>query len=142
MTDMSQTNWTLDSRLAGDTEPVIDLPLCRLLAMRDANYPWLILVPRRPGAVEIIDLDAEDKAGLMAEITWVSEALRDVTACEKLNVAALGNMVPQLHVHIIARFRNDPAWPGPVWGKVPAKSYDDGAMQSFIGAVRAKLPPT
>jgi diadenosine tetraphosphate (Ap4A) HIT family hydrolase len=142
MTDMSQTDWMLDSRLAGDTDQVIDLPLCRLLAMRDANYPWLILVPRRAEAVEIIDLGAEDKAGLMAEITWSSEALRNVTGCEKLNVAALGNVVPQLHVHIIARFRSDAAWPGPVWGKIPAKPYDDGALQSFISAVRAKLPPT
>ena len=91
-----------------------------MLVINDANYPWLLLVPRRPDVVEVIDLDEVEQAQLMTEIARVSRALREVTQCHKLNVAALGNAVPQLHVHIIARFRNDAAWPKPVWGKVPA----------------------
>jgi diadenosine tetraphosphate (Ap4A) HIT family hydrolase len=110
-----------------------------VLIMRDANYPWIILVPRVPDAVEIIDLDAAAKAGLMAEITQGCEALKAITGCDKLNVAALGNMVPQLHVHLIARFHSDPAWPGPVWGKVPATKYPPDALREFIQAVKAGL---
>lgn len=139
MTNMSQDDWTLDPRLAADTQIVGDLPLGRLLVMRDANYPWLILVPRRVGAFEIIDLDAATRSIFMEEIAEIAAALRTVTRCDKLNVAALGNMVPQLHVHIIARFRNDAAWPGPVWGKVPAQPYDEQFLTAFAAAVREKL---
>ena len=85
-----------------------DLPLCRVLVIKDANYPWLLLVPRRPDIVEIIDLDEADQAQLMTEISRVARALKDITKCEKLNIAALGNMVPQLHVHIIARRCSEP----------------------------------
>lgn len=139
MSDMSQPIWSIDQRLAADTEPVAELDLCRVLAMRDANYPWLILVPRVAGAVEIIDLNGEAKAVLMNEITRGCAALKAVTACHKLNVAALGNMVPQLHVHLIARFRHDAAWPGPVWGKVPAAPYRPGALEDFVAAIRRAL---
>jgi diadenosine tetraphosphate (Ap4A) HIT family hydrolase len=133
------TQWTLDPRLAADTVPVGDLPLSRLLLCNDANYPWLILVPRRAGAVELIDLAANDRAQLMDEIARVSTTLRDLTACHKLNVAAIGNMVAQLHIHVIARFREDAAWPSPVWGKHPAKAYDPQQRDAFLSDLRAAL---
>jgi diadenosine tetraphosphate (Ap4A) HIT family hydrolase len=132
-------SWSLHPRLEQDTEPVGDLPLSRLLVNNDANYPWLILVPRRPGAREIIDLDEKDQAQLMIEIAHMSRALKDVTACLKLNVAAIGNVVPQLHIHIVARERDDPAWPKPVWGTVPARAYDVGERERFIAALRRKV---
>src|ERR1700678_1508511 len=115
--------WTLHPQLEHDTLTIADLPLSRLLLSRDANYPWLLLVPRRPGASEIIDLAAADQSQLMTEIDTVSRALAAVTACDKLNVAAIGNVVPQLHVHIVAWRRGDPAWPKAVWGAVPARAY-------------------
>ena len=107
--------WSLHPQLEHDTVPVGDLPLCRVLAIDDADYPWLVLVPRRVGAVEIADLGA-DAARLMDEIPLASRVLKDVTRCDKLNVAAIGNVVPQLHVHIVARWKTDPLWPKPVWG--------------------------
>lgn len=112
-------SWSIDSRLTQDGVPCGDLHLCRVLVMNNANFPWLILVPLRPHVVEIIDLDEPDQMQLMREITQASRALRTVTRCDKLNIAALGNAVPQLHVHVIARFRTDAAGPGPVWGQVP-----------------------
>ena len=97
--------WTLHPQLDRDTANLGDLPLSRVLVINDANYPWLLLVPRRPDITEVIDLDEVEQAQLMTEMTRVARALRDATACHKLNIAALGNAVPQLHVHIIARFR-------------------------------------
>jgi diadenosine tetraphosphate (Ap4A) HIT family hydrolase len=131
--------WSLHPRLEQDTEAVGDLSLSRLLVNNDANYPWLLLVPRRPGAREIIDLDERDQSQLMIEIAHISRALKDLTACHKINVAAIGNMVPQLHVHIIARQRNDPAWPKPVWGAVPARAYDVAERERFVAALRCKI---
>src|SRR4029079_17270157 len=110
-----------------------------VLAMNDANYPWLILVPRKAGVTEVIDLDEDEQARLMREVKQAARALREVTACHKLNIAALGNMVPQLHVHIIARFRNDAAWAKPVWGVAPAKAYRREALEDFMASVRAKI---
>jgi diadenosine tetraphosphate (Ap4A) HIT family hydrolase len=133
-------SWSLHPRLAADTVTVIDLPLCRVLAMRDANYPWLILVPRRPDVSEIIDLAADAQARLMEEIAQASVALKAVTDCHKLNVAALGNAVAQLHVHVMARRRDDPAWPGPVWGAAPPRPYADGELERFVAAMRQALP--
>jgi len=138
MTD-SPPSWLLHPRLEQDTEAVGDLPLSRLLVNNDANYPWLLLVPRRPGAREIIDLDDKDRAQLMIEIAHTSRALKDVSACHKLNVAAIGNVVPQLHIHIVARQHDDPAWPKPVWGTVPARAYDPAERQAFIAALRREL---
>ena len=123
------TAFALHPQLAQDTVAIGELTLCRLLLNKDANYPWLLLVPRRAGVTEIIDLDADAQAQLMAEIADVSHALRDITQCDKLNVAALGNMVPQLHVHIIARRKSDVAWPRPVWGVAPAIAYGDNEMK-------------
>jgi diadenosine tetraphosphate (Ap4A) HIT family hydrolase len=131
-------DWSLHPQLDKDTAAVGDLPLCRLLLIRDANYPWLVLVPRRADVTEIIDLDEGAQAQLMTEITRVSRALREITRCDKLNVAALGNAVPQLHVHIIARRRTDAAWPRPVWGAVPASPYNPQDMQKLIDALRRK----
>jgi diadenosine tetraphosphate (Ap4A) HIT family hydrolase len=129
----------LDSTLAADSLPVAELALSSLRLMRDANYPWLLLVPRQAGLVELIDLEAADRARLMEEIAAVSTALREATACDKLNVAALGNQVRQLHVHIIARFVSDPAWPGPVWGKMSPVPWETGPRETLIGALRARL---
>ncbi|MGE0564379.1 MAG: HIT domain-containing protein [Pseudolabrys sp.] len=132
--------WTLDPQLAGDTLAVGDLPLSRLLLNDDANYPWLILAPRRPGAVELIDLEQADRAQLMDEIAEVSAALKRLTQCHKLNVAALGNVVAQLHVHVIARFRDDAAWPSPVWGKAPRRSYAADIRERLLADLREALP--
>lgn len=135
----STTAFTLDSRLAADTVAVADLPLSALRLMNDATYPWLILVPRREGITEIVDLDPADRQQLIEEIATVSNLLRDMTRCDKLNVGALGNMVPQLHVHVIGRFNGDPAWPGPVWGKLPPRPYGEAPREGFVSALRARL---
>jgi diadenosine tetraphosphate (Ap4A) HIT family hydrolase len=134
-----ETAFGLHPQLAQDTVAVGDLALSRLLLNRDANYPRLLLVPRRAGLTEIVDLDAAARAQLMAEIAGVSATLRDITQCDKLNVAALGNLVPQLHVHIIARRKSDAAWPRPVWGVAPAIAYGDNEMETLISAVRRRL---
>lgn len=138
---MNQT-FSLHPQLAADTVPVGDLPLCRVLLSKDANYPWLILVPRRPGIVELIDLAPADRAALSAEVDAVSRALKAITECEKLNVAALGNVVPQLHVHVIGRRHSDAAWPKPVWGAAPAKVYDPAVRDGFVTALRRALGVT
>jgi diadenosine tetraphosphate (Ap4A) HIT family hydrolase len=114
---MNET-WSLHPQLAQDTVPVGDLALSRLLLANDANYPWLILVPRRAGLVEIIDLSGHHRLELMDEIADAASALKAITECEKLNVAALGNQVPQLHVHVIARRHSDAAWPKPVGARL------------------------
>ncbi len=132
---MSET-WSLHPQLDNDTVGIGDLPLSRLLLSKDATYPWLILAPRRAGAIEIIDLDHDDRARLMTEIARASEVLKGITGCGKLNVAALGNQVPQLHVHVIARRESDAAWPNPVWGAAPAREYDAAELESFIEAIR------
>jgi diadenosine tetraphosphate (Ap4A) HIT family hydrolase len=131
--------WSLHPQLAHDTETIGDLALSRLLVSNDANYPWLLLVPRRRGASEIIDLDAADQRQLMAEIAMVSQALKAVTLCDKLNVAAIGNVVPQLHVHIVARRRDDPAWPKPVWGAAPARAWNAAERERLVEAIRDKI---
>ena len=131
--------WSLHSRLKEDTIDNCDLPLCRVLVIKDANYPWLLLVPRRHEAVEFIDLDEVEQAQLMAEISLVARALKEITKCDKLNVAALGNLVPQLHVHVIARRTSDAAWPRPVWGVMPPLAHDAEEVQNFINALRRKI---
>jgi diadenosine tetraphosphate (Ap4A) HIT family hydrolase len=136
---MSESAWSLHTELTKDTIDIGDLPLCRVLVIKDANYPWLLLVPRREGAVEIIDLSEVEQAQLMTEISRVSRALKETTKCDKLNVAALGNVVPQLHVHIIARRKTDAAWPRPVWGAAPPLAHDGEEVQRFIGALRRKI---
>lgn len=127
--------------LATDTRPVLDLPLCRVLLMNDAQYPWLILVPRLPDLREVHDLPAQLRAQLWAEVDAVAEALAGQVQADKMNIAALGNQVPQLHVHCIARFRDDAAWPRPVWGVHPPRPYDDAEANQCIGGLKTLLAP-
>jgi diadenosine tetraphosphate (Ap4A) HIT family hydrolase len=129
--------WSLHPQLAKDALPVGDLPLCRVLAINSADYPWLVLVPRRAGAVEIFDL-GDEGAELIGEIARLSRVLKDVTACDKLNVAAIGNVVPQLHVHIVARWKADPLWPKPIWG-VPLRAGEAAGFETFIRTVKERL---
>lgn len=120
---MDVSGFQLNERLEADTYAIGDLPLCRVLLMDDARYPWLILVPRRVNVTEIIDLSAADRAVLIEEIAKAEQALVDVMNPDKLNVGALGNVVKQLHVHVIARFVSDPAGAAPVWGQGERKPY-------------------
>jgi diadenosine tetraphosphate (Ap4A) HIT family hydrolase len=136
---MPDSTWSLHAQLKQDTIDIGDLPLCRVLVIKDANYPWLLLVPRRDKAVEIIDLAEVEQAQLMTEVSRVARALKDITKCDKLNIAALGNVVPQLHVHVIARRAGDAAWPRPVWGVAPPLSHDAEEVQTFISALRRKI---
>ncbi|MEH2510971.1 diadenosine tetraphosphate (Ap4A) HIT family hydrolase [Nitrobacteraceae bacterium AZCC 1564] len=131
--------WSLNPQLEKDTINIGDLPLCRVLVIKDANYPWLLLVPRRANTIEIIDLSEVEQAQLMTEINRVARALKDITKPDKLNIAALGNVVPQLHVHIIARRSSDAAWPRPVWGVVPPLAHDPQEVEAFVSALRRKI---
>ena len=139
MTNEASASFTLDPRLAQDSIVLGDLPLSRVLLMNDANYPWLILVPRRPNLVELIDLDDSGQATLMIEIARAARALKDVTPCDKLNVASLGNTVRQLHVHVIARRNGDPAGAAPVWGAVPAQLYAAAERERLAHALRSAI---
>jgi diadenosine tetraphosphate (Ap4A) HIT family hydrolase len=136
---MSST-FLLAQRIAADTVPVAQLMLSDLRLMDDARFPWLVLVPRIAEASEILDLDIGDRAALFDEIIAVSATLRTVTRCDKLNVAALGNVVRQLHVHVIARFEKDPAWPQPVWCTGERLVYETGKRDDLIARIRAGLP--
>jgi diadenosine tetraphosphate (Ap4A) HIT family hydrolase len=129
----------LHPQLAADGLFLADWPLCRVLRMNDRSYPWLILVPRLAGAREIIDLSGEDQQRLMLEIARASTALKTLRRPYKINVAALGNMVPQLHVHVIGRDESDPAWPKPVWGVAPANPFPPLEAEMELGAWRAAL---
>ena len=131
--------WHLHPQLADDTAPVIELPLCEVRLMDDANHPWLILVPRVENAVEWIDLNEAQQVELTREISRASRMLQAVFRPDKLNIAALGNMVPQLHVHVIARFREDIAWPRPVWGMATAQPYSPEELVRRIERLRAAL---
>src|SRR4029453_11437268 len=130
--------WSLHPQLARDPIAIGDLPLSRGLIGNDANYPWLLLVPRRIGVNEITDLEEVEQAQLMTEITRIARALKEITGCYKLNIAALGNVVPQLHVQVIARRECDAAWPRPVWGLVAPITYDKAELETFISAIRRK----
>ncbi len=131
--------WHLHPQLADDTHPLAQFPLCELRLMDDANHPWLILVPRVENALELIDLNSTQQAQLMQEIDRTSRALQTAVKPHKLNVAALGNMVPQLHVHVIARFHDDIAWPRPVWGNASAQSYSPELLIARVEVLRDAL---
>jgi len=131
--------WHLHPQLAEDTHPVAHLELSELRLMDDANHPWLILVPRIEDAVEWIDLDDGQQDRLGREITAASRALRQGFRPDKLNVAALGNLVPQLHVHVIARFHDDIAWPKPVWGTATARPYSPEKLVERVELIRSAL---
>jgi diadenosine tetraphosphate (Ap4A) HIT family hydrolase len=139
MTAMVESVWSLHPQLAADAVPVGDFALSRLLLANDANYPWLILVPRLPGLVELVDLEDNAQVQLLGEIAKTATALRSITECDKLNIAALGNQVPQLHVHVIARRHSDAAWPKPVWGVAKPVAYAPAAHDGFIEALRRAL---
>ena len=129
----------LHPRLGADTTPLTDWALCRVLLMNDAGYPWLILVPRRSAISEITELTAPDQSLLMSEIAQASARLRAHVSPDRINVAALGNVVAQLHVHVIARFIGDAAWPRPVWGAAPATPYSPDALERRVAEFKAAL---
>ena len=131
--------FALDPILDRDSAEICALPLCRVRLMRDARYPWLILVPARENVVEIGDLAREDRVALMDEIVLASRAIDELYEPGKMNVAAIGNIVRQLHVHIVGRNEGDPAWPGPVWGHSAAVPYADGALAAAVDGIRAIL---
>ncbi|MGN6704529.1 MAG: HIT domain-containing protein [Rhodanobacter sp.] len=135
---MSET-FTLDPRLAADTRLLASLPLCDVRLMDDARYGWLVLVPRRDGLVEIADLGEGEQATLWREVNRAGAALRATMPCDKLNLGALGNIVRQLHVHVVARREGDAGWPGPVWGHGQREPCAEGALHERMAALRQAL---
>lgn len=124
--------FALHTQLAKDCTVVGDLPLSKLLLMNDASYPWFVLVPMRPDKREWYELECSDQRQLLDEANALARFLQERTGAKKMNIGALGNMVPQLHVHVIARFESDIAWPAPVWGKAPAVPYDEKNLAAAI----------
>lgn len=137
-------SFTQDSRLTDSSHWIEDWPLCRVSLRNDKVWPWLYLVPRREGIREIFDLAEDDQTQLIREIARASKALQAIYAPDKINTAALGNMVPQLHVHVFARFKNDPAWPKPVWAvqqdEIPYTDQEATAEIQKIKNFFVKLP--
>jgi len=131
------TDFTVDPVITSLTVPLADWPLSRVFLYNDSRYHWGLLVPRRAGAVEIADLSVDDQALLMGEMVKLSALVRGLPGVEKLNVGALGNMVPQLHVHVIGRRKGDPAWPGPVWGHSNPVPWPEPAEAPLAMAVRS-----
>lgn len=136
---MSGDAFALDPRLATDTRLAASLPLCDVLLMNDARYPWLVLVPRRTGLVEITDLTDNEQALLWQEVNQAGRALRAAASFDKLNLGALGNIVRQLHVHLVGRGEGDAAWPGPVWGHGQAQAYAESALHERLATLRHAL---
>lgn len=131
-------DFELDPRLAANHH-VVDWPLCSVFLENDARYPWLVMVPRRAGMREFFDLAPEGRTQLFKEVTAVSERMNAALHPTKMNVAMLGNMVPQLHVHVIARFEGDPAWPGPVWGVGARVPYTDTEAETAVAKMRESI---
>ena len=129
----------LHPQLEKDCFFIGNFPLCMLLLMNDANYPWFILVPRRQGITEIHRLSEVDQQQLIRESSLLSACIEKQFSADKINIATLGNMVPQLHIHHIARYKSDPAWPAPVWGKVSSLPYDEERSSEIIHAIAKKL---
>jgi len=136
---MTTYDFELDPRLDADSLFLMDWPLCRVLRMNDKAYPWLILVPRRSGKRDIIDLSSADQALLLGEIGQASRAIKKALKPEKLNVAALGNVVAQLHVHVVGRFTDDPAWPRPIWGVQAPQAFDSDEAEVEVIQWRERL---
>lgn len=134
-----KAGFSLDARLEADSEQLLWLGLCELRIMNDCRWPWLILVPQRPGIEELHDLTPLDQAMLTFETNMVGQALKQATGCTKINTAALGNIVRQLHVHVIARNEGDTAWPGPVWGQGPREPYKRSDLYRFAELIKAAL---
>ena len=133
------TGFNLDLRLTADTLPVCDLPISIVRLMNDVRFPWLILIPRRTGATELFDLSSTDRHQLFNEVVQVSTALQTLCAPKKLNVAAIGNIVAQLHVHVVARYENDAAWPRPVWGVGIAEPYTQAKADALVSSLKRAL---
>lgn len=130
----------IQSELKTDCVIIGRFKLSYLLLMDDSNYPWFILVPAKEGIIEIYELSIEEQAELMNEISFLSKNLSNIFNADKMNTAALGNVVHQLHIHVIVRYKNDAAWPGPVWGKVPSVKYSDDEKRRIIEKLRSFLP--
>jgi diadenosine tetraphosphate (Ap4A) HIT family hydrolase len=133
-------DFALHSRLAADTFFVADWTLSRVLLMNDARFPWLVLVPQRAHLVELHDLNADDRATLIEEISLASRCLKSLTGAAKINVGALGNLVAQLHIHVVARKPGDAAWPRPVWGRGTAVPYEPAAREALLNELARSLP--
>ena len=131
--------FVLSPQLEADTIFIGDLKLCRLLLSRDANYPWCILVPRREDITEIHHLNELDQQQLLKESSRLSTVMSDVFSADKMNVAALGNVVSQLHVHHVVRYHSDPSWPAPIWGKLPPKNYTDSEIELRVAQIKGNL---
>ena len=135
------SEFALDDRLARDSRSLIRIGLCELRLQNDRRWPWLVLVPQRPDVAEVFELTPLDQAMLTFEMNTVAVALKAATGADKINVAALGNIVRQLHVHVIARNEGDAAWPGPVWGYGRAEPYADDEMEALVNRILEKLSP-
>jgi diadenosine tetraphosphate (Ap4A) HIT family hydrolase len=131
--------FVLDERLKNDTVEVCDWPLCKVLLMNDANYPWVILVPRKEGSIELFDLNETEQQQLTQESMRLAAIMKAEFVADKMNVANLGNMVSQLHIHHIARYKSDVAWPKPVWGAMPAKPYTPIELTALVSRLQAIL---
>jgi len=136
---MNTTAFELHPQLHKDTLPVCELPLCSVLLMNDARYPWVILVPRIPDVREIWELSVSEQATLWREVTRTAEELKSLTKADKMNVASIGNLVPQLHIHVIARNVGDAVWPAPVWGRGEAQPYVASAAVRQVEALRLTI---
>jgi diadenosine tetraphosphate (Ap4A) HIT family hydrolase len=140
---MTADEFKLDPRLAHDTAHVTDWPLSGVHLMNDRRYAWLVLVPRKASMVEPFDLAKADQTQLWREVGRAARLLKTSTQCRKVNIGALGNIVSQLHVHVIARNEGDAAWPGPVWGKGAAERFEHGTLKDEVARYRTLLsPPT
>ncbi|SDO51157.1 Diadenosine tetraphosphate (Ap4A) hydrolase [Halomonas shengliensis] len=128
-----------DARLVEDSYPVTELPLCQLRLMNDTRFPWLVLIPRRRGVSEVFELDEADQQQLWREAGRLGRAFKTLMEADKLNVASLGNLVPQLHLHLVLRREGDAAWPGPVWGQGEAEHYDLDALAAMRDRVLAMV---
>ena len=137
---MSNPIYRLDPRLAADTHPVARWDLSDVLLMNDARLPWLILVPRVADATELFHLSSDQQSRLMTEMSGAGSAVQSLWSADKVNTAMLGNKVSQLHIHVIARFRKDDAWPGPVWGVGQPRPYTEAALGDCLNRLRPGLP--
>ena len=133
------TEFTLHRQLEADTAFITDLPLSRALLINDSHYPWIVLVPRRANATEIYKLNHSDQTQLLSESAQICRVMEALFSPDKMNVAAIGNMVPQLHLHHVARFTSDIAWPAPVWGFAPSAAYDAKILESTVKRIRKGL---
>jgi len=133
------SEFELDGRIARDSDLIATLDLCQLRIQNDSRWPWLVMVPQRADMTEIFELSEADQALLSAEVNHVAAALKEITCATKINVGALGNIVRQLHVHVIARFEGDANWPGPIWGYGSAEPYDGEKRQALMNRLMEKL---